>query len=104
VRILLPLLANLALLWVILNQAAGLTTDSVLLFMQFGGDIGWALLISATNALGWGVILRPMLTRPDRRIPRCGHLRRGGGDKRMRRRDWDQGRDTRVRFSLSTQC
>jgi CubicO group peptidase (beta-lactamase class C family) len=62
IRILLPLLANLALLWAILNQAAGLTTDSVLLIMQFGGDIGWALLISATIAAGWGVILRPTLT------------------------------------------
>jgi hypothetical protein len=62
VRILLPLLANLTLLWAVLNQDAGPTTDSVLLFMQFGGDIGWALLISATIALGWGVILRPTLT------------------------------------------
>ena len=61
IRVLVPLLANLTLLWAIGNEAAGLTPDSVLLIRQFGGDIGWALLISGTVALGWGVILRPTL-------------------------------------------
>jgi hypothetical protein len=62
IRVLVPLLTNLTLLWAILNKAAGLTPDSVLLIRRFGGDIGWALLISGAVALSWGVILRPTLT------------------------------------------
>jgi CubicO group peptidase (beta-lactamase class C family) len=60
-RVAVPLIANLALVWLILDQAVGLSTDSVLLIKQFGGDIGWALLLSGTLALGWGAVLRPIL-------------------------------------------
>lgn len=54
-----PVALNLAWPWAILYLTAGFSTDSLVLLMST--DIGWAALVSGAVALGWGVILKPVL-------------------------------------------
>jgi hypothetical protein len=55
----LPILLNLAWVGLLLRFVVGGLTIHLVPYLMHSGDLGWAVLVSGTVALIWGVVLRP---------------------------------------------